>query len=96
MLFALICKDKPNALEVRMQNRPDHLAFLQALDDKLKAGGPLLDDAGSPNGSLVIIEASDQAAAREIAGRDPYAKAGLFSSVEITPWNWVLKNPETV
>lgn len=94
MLFALICTDKPGALDVRMANRPDHLAFLNGLGDALKAGGPFVDAAGSPNGSLVVIEAQDEAAARAVAARDPYAKAGLFQSVEIRPWNWVLKNPE--
>lgn len=94
MLFALICKDKPGALDVRMANRPDHLAFLNGLGDQLKAAGPLLDDNGAPNGSLVIIDAENVAAAIALAGQDPYKAAGLFESVEIKAWNWVLKNPE--
>lgn len=57
--------------------------------------GPFLDAAGNPNGSLVIIEAKDQAEAEAIAANDPYAKAGLFASVEIRPWKWLIKNPET-
>ena len=24
---------------------------------------------------------------------DPYARAGLFASVDIRPWNWVFKRP---
>ena len=30
-----------------------------------------------------------------MAENDPYAKAGLFASVEIRPWKWLIKNPET-
>jgi uncharacterized protein YciI len=45
-------------------------------------------------GSLVIIKADDVAGAQATAAADPYAKAGLFSAVEIKPWNWVIKNPE--
>jgi uncharacterized protein YciI len=29
-----------------------------------------------------------------MAENDPYAKAGLFASVEIKPWKWLIKNPE--
>jgi uncharacterized protein len=95
MLFALICTDKPDSLELRMTVRPDHLAFLESLGEGLKAAGPFVDDDGKPTGSLVIINADDKASAQEIAAQDPYAIAGLFSSVEIKPWKWLIKNPET-
>lgn len=94
MLFALICTDKPGLLQTRLDARPDHLAFLNSLGDTLKGAGPFLGDDGKPNGSLVIISADDKAGAEAIAARDPYAKAGLFASVDIKPWNWVLKNPD--
>lgn len=94
MLFALICTDKPDHLHVRMDARPDHLAFLTGLGDTLKAAGPFLGDDGKPVGSLVIVSADDRAGATALAAQDPYAIAGLFSSVEIKPWNWVFKNPE--
>ncbi|TIN51131.1 MAG: hypothetical protein E5X95_05360, partial [Mesorhizobium sp.] len=49
--------------------------------------------AGKPDGSLVMIEAPDMAGAQALAAADPYAKAGLFESVEIRPWNWVFQKP---
>jgi len=94
MLFALICKDKPGALDIRMAIRPDHLAFLEGLGDQLKAGGPLTDDTGSPIGSLIVVEAENRPQIEALAKTDPYAIAGLFDSVEITAWNWLIKNPE--
>jgi uncharacterized protein YciI len=94
MLFALICTDKPNSLELRQQSRPEHLKFLEGLGGSLKAAGPFTDDEGKPTGSLVVIEAANREAITEIAGRDPYAVAGLFASVEIKPWKWLIKNPE--
>ena len=94
MLFALICTDKPNSLELRMSVRPDHLKYLESLGPALKAAGPFTTDEGSPTGSLVIIEAADRAAAKQMAENDPYARAGLFASVEIKAWKWTLKNPE--
>ena len=30
MLFALICTDKPDSLDLRLQARPDHLNFSKA------------------------------------------------------------------
>jgi uncharacterized protein len=94
MLFALICTDKPDSLELRQQSRPEHLKFLEGLGSSLKAAGPFTDDEGKPTGSLVVIEAQNRAAIAAIAGRDPYAVAGLFASVEIKPWKWLIKNPE--
>ncbi|WP_346892402.1 YciI-like protein [uncultured Roseibium sp.] len=94
MLYALICTDKPHSLQVRLDNRPAHIEFLKGLDDGLKAAGPFLDDDGNMTGSLVIIEAPNRDEALAISQEDPYAKAGLFESVEIRPWNWAVKNPE--
>ncbi|ESZ26207.1 YciI-like protein [Mesorhizobium sp. L2C084A000] len=95
MLFAVICKDKPGSLQVRLDTRPDHIAFLEGLngDKKLAFAGPFLDAEGKPNGSLVVVEASDLAGAQALSAADPYAKAGLFESVEIRPWNWTFNKP---
>lgn len=95
MLFAFICKDKPGHLQVRLDTRPDHVAYLDDLNARgaLKFAGPFLGEDGKPIGSLVVIEAADAASARAIADADPYAKAGLFQSVEVLPWNWVFNNP---
>ncbi|WP_269931945.1 YciI-like protein [Aminobacter sp. HY435] len=95
MLFALICKDKPGHLQVRLDTRPDHVAFLNELNARgaLKFAGPFLDADGKPDGTLAVIEAADAAAAQALAATDPYAKAGLFESVVIRPWNWVFNNP---
>ena len=49
---------------------------------------------GKPTGSLVVVKAETIEEARQIAENDPYAKAGLFASVEVKAWNWVFNNPE--
>jgi uncharacterized protein YciI len=88
MLFVLICKDVPGeGLALRQKTRPDHLAYLDSLGGKVRAAGGLLTaDATEPRGSLLIIEAASLDEARAIAAADPYAKAGVFSDVEIHPW----------
>ena len=90
MLVAAICRDKPDHLETRLAARADHLAFLAAHGHAVKLGGPLLDGEGKPVGSLLIIDCPDLAAARELLAQDPYAKTGLFASVELTPWRRVV------
>ncbi|GGE01255.1 YciI-like protein [Rhizobium anhuiense] len=96
MLFALLCKDKPGHLNVRMDTRPTHVEHLNKLNAEgtLKIAGPFLDDDGKPCGSLIIVEAESKEAARALADADPYAKAGLFESVEVQAYNWVFNKPE--
>jgi hypothetical protein len=93
MLYALICTDKPNSLAIRKAKRPEHVEYLKSLGG-LKLAGPFTEaDGESMNGSFIVIEAASLQAAKEIAAGDPYAKAGLFASVEIRPWIWTLNNP---
>jgi uncharacterized protein len=88
--FVLHCLDKPGALELRLANRPVHLEHLRGLGDNILLAGPLLDASGQPMGSLIILDAPDGAAAAALAAGDPYAKAGLFASVTITPFRKTL------
>jgi uncharacterized protein YciI len=95
MLFALICTDKPDGLAIRKANRPEHLAYLKSLGDTLKFAGPFTEEDGQTmTGSLVVVEAESLQAARKIADGDPFAKAGVFASVEIRPWKWSINNPD--
>jgi hypothetical protein len=96
MLFAFVCKDKPGHLNVRVETRPTHVEHLNKLNAEgvLKMAGPFLDGDGKPNGSLVVVSAESLEAARAIADSDPYAKAGLFESVDVRPFNWIFNNPE--
>lgn len=90
MLFAAICLDKPGHLEVRLSTRSAHLAFLDANAARVKLGGPFLDAEERPIGSLLILECADLAAAQTLLSEDPYAKAGLFTSVEVKPFRRVV------
>ncbi len=85
MRYALICHDKPGALQTRTDNRAAHLAHIAATG-VVELAGPFLDEAGDMCGSLLILDVPDLAAARAWADADPYARAGLFASVSITAW----------
>ncbi len=95
MLFAFICIDKSDHLQLRLDTRPAHVAFLEDLNARgmLKFAGPFLNAEGKPDGTLVVVEAADRAAAETLAAADPYVLAGLFRSVDIRPWNWVFNAP---
>jgi uncharacterized protein YciI len=94
MLFAVIATDKDGGLQTRLATREEHIAYLKSLGDTVKIAGPFVQSGpDDPNGSLVIVEADDMAAAEELAANDPYAKAGLFQSVEIRPWIWTVGAP---
>jgi hypothetical protein len=90
LLFAAICLDKPGRLDLRLATRDAHLAFLARHAGQVKLGGPFLDSADKPIGSLLIIEAENETAARALLAVDPYAEAGLFESVELRPWRRVV------
>ena len=98
MLFVFICKDKPGeGLELRLANRPEHVAWLQSLGNELKFAGPFMDDSGQEmRGSLVVVEADNIDEAREISAQDPFFKMGVFESVEVHAWNWTIGKPEGV
>lgn len=89
-LFVLTCIDKPGALDVRMAAREAHLAWVRPQLDRLKLGGPFLDEAGDMAGSLMILDVPDRAAAEAFSAADPYTKAGLWASVDIRPFRITL------
>jgi uncharacterized protein YciI len=96
MLFAFLCQDKPGALQLRMDTRPTHIDWLNGINaaGTLAFAGPFLDAEGKPNGSLVVVNAESMEEAQAISAADPYAKVGLFASVDIRPWNWTFNKPE--
>jgi uncharacterized protein YciI len=91
MHYAVSCIDKAGQMAVRQANRAAHLEFLAANAATVKVAGPYLSEDGSTmTGSLLICEAPDVDSLRKVLGLDPYARAGLFESVAITPWKWVV------
>ena len=86
MRFAIITKDKDDAIQTRLNTRPDHIAYLQDTG-VVEMAGPFLNEDGQMHGSLIIIDVADYDAARHWAENDPYAKADLFEKVRIEAWN---------
>lgn len=89
MRCALICLDKPGALQTRLDTRSAHLAHIEATG-VVEQAGPLLDEAGQMCGSLIILNVAGRAEAEAWAAADPYAAAGLFASVTVQEWKRVI------
>jgi hypothetical protein len=98
VLYAIIATDHADSLAARKGARPAHLARLQALqaEGRLVLAGPHpAVDATDPgeagfNGSLVVAEFDDLAAARAWADADPYVAAGVYRDVLVRPFIQVL------
>lgn len=88
MLIALYARDKEGALQTRLDNRQAHLDYV-AETGVVAMAGPLLDGE-TMVGSLVVLDVEDMAAAEAWAANDPYAKAGLFASAQLTAWKKVV------
>ena len=98
MWYVIYSKDRENALEARLQARPDHLERVNAMLDEgriLLAGPRPAIDSPDPGpagfeGSLIVAEFDSLEAARSWAESDPYVLAGVYESVEVSPFIKVL------
>jgi uncharacterized protein YciI len=88
--YVIVAKDKPDSLELRQQVRAEHLEYLTRHQARLLAGGAMIEDDGSGGfGSVIIYDPDDRAEAERFAADDPFAKAGLFESVQVARWRKV-------
>ena len=90
MHFVAVCADKPGAVQLRLDVRPSHVEWLKGHAEQVKIAGPFLDTAGQMIGSMLILDCFDETAAQALLASDPYAKAGLFASVDVRPGRWVV------
>jgi len=98
MWYAIYSKDKEDSLQARMGVRAAHIGRLKALLEQgrlLLAGPRPAIDAEDPGpagfaGSLVVAQFDSLEDARQWADEDPYVAAGVYSSVEVTPFKKVM------
>lgn len=88
MRIALIAIDKPNAQQLRLDNREAHLAYVVETG-VVELAGPFLDGE-KMTGSLLILSVDSMSDAETWAANDPYAKAGLFETVSLREWKKVI------
>lgn len=89
MRIAVITRDKPGALQIRLDNRDAHLAYITETG-VVEMAGPFLDSNGDMCRSMIIMNVDALADAQAWADNDPYAEAGLFEKVRIEEWKKVI------
>jgi uncharacterized protein len=89
MRAAVICTDKIDHLQTRIDNRAAHLEYIQKTG-VVEMAGPFLSPEGTMVGSLIILDVDSLQDAQAWADSDPYALAGLFSQVSIQEWKKVI------
>lgn len=98
MWYAIYSTDVADSLDKRKATREAHLARAKELVDagRMLLGGPRpAIDSPDPGpagfrGSLIIAEFESLEAAKAWADDDPYVHAGVYQSVEVTPFIPVL------
>ena len=98
MWYVIYSKDYEGSLQARLDARAAHLARVEALLEQgrlLLAGPRPAIDAADPGpagfqGSLIVAQFDSLTHAREWADADPYVEAGVYESVEVTPFKRVL------
>ena len=86
------CAYSPDAAEKRAPGRSQHLAR----SGELRATGAIVD-AGAfadMSGSLILLRASSEAAAREALEADVYWQAGVWTSIRIRALGHVVRRDE--
>jgi len=86
-LWLVKCMDRDgdDVNDLRQQHMAGHLAHIEAIVDHLAMAGPLKDHAGERIiGSLLAYRTDDLSQAQAWLEADPYARCGIWESVEWT------------
>jgi hypothetical protein len=89
--FLILGHGKPGMTAARDKLRDEHRRYLAAggYVDRLIACGPLLSDDGSEwAGTAMLAELPGRASADAILADSPYARAGLYDSIEAHNWEF--------
>ncbi len=89
--WAIIAMDGTDAAAEsrRLAARPAHLENLKPLlaAGRIHLGGAILDaPEGRMIGSIMVVSAPDEAAARALVAADPYVQQGVWQSVRVERW----------
>lgn len=98
MWYVIYSRDREGSLERRLQARPEHVARLHALREQgrlLLAGPRPAVDSEDPGpagfqGSLVVAEFDSLPEAQAWVDAEPYLAAGVYESMEVSPFKRLL------
>lgn len=86
MLYILYCRDDPaESARIRAQFLSEHLSYLEKHENIILLGGAMLAEDGKTRvGSTLILNVSSREQALQFSQNEPFRRAGLYQSVEIT------------
>ena len=78
----------PNALQHRMDIRPQHIETVRALrqNGNYVLGGAILNDAGQMIGSVLVLQFETEAQLHHWRDNEPYVVNKVWEKVEIKPF----------
>lgn len=82
-LFCFYCRDGENNENLREMHMKAQREWMAEHDENYLTAGPLLNAKGEFVGSLLVIEAEDEAAARATINDDPYVTGGVWQSIRV-------------
>ena len=86
MLYVIHGVDKPRS-PIRDRLIDAHHAYLASSGLSIVGSGPLMDDPGkTPIGTVIIADCASRTEAARIMAAEPFNRAGLYESLQITRW----------
>lgn len=82
-LFCFYCRDGENNDKLREVHLEAQREWMAQHEENYRAAGPLTNAKGEFVGSLLIIEAEDEQAARATVNDDPYLVGGVWQSIRV-------------
>ncbi|MFC4668186.1 YciI family protein [Seohaeicola nanhaiensis] len=92
MDYIVLFEDAEGKGDLRAAHMQDHLAFLKAHPQILRAGP--LSDRDTPTGGLWHLRADSTAEVEKLVRADPFWPTGLRKSHRILDWSLVHPKPE--
>ncbi|MFE7190534.1 YciI family protein [Kitasatospora sp. NPDC057541] len=90
MEFFTYHRDRPHSGSLRQDLREEHWSYMDRFAAEMIARGPTFGDAGTPTGSVHILDLPDPAAARAFAFDEPCYQAGAYRDVLVRRWRNLL------
>ncbi|KPF81130.1 hypothetical protein IP78_05665 [Brevundimonas sp. AAP58] len=80
--FLILAEDRAEAGDDRLAHRQEHIEYWNSKPGVVKVAGAILD-GDRARGSALLVEAQDEARARQMLAEDPFARHGVFQA-EVT------------
>ncbi len=98
MQFVITAHDGKDMLEKRMSVRPRHLENMVKIKEtgSVICAGGILDEAGRPIGSVLVVDFADKELLDAYLASEPYIQEKVWEDVRVEPMNVVIVRDEKV